>query len=447
MTESRRFGSLDLSLLLFLIAVAAGARGWYLAQCADGGRNDGPIRVQDATPPAERESLVRNLREHGTFSGISPLAAEEGPTAHVAPAYPWLLSLAGLAPEPERAVRWVQVGLGALTAALYFLFARRAFGSLLVATLAGLFCALHPFWVVSVAELEDGVLAAFLLGLAVWLGTRAGQSGGALTSLLYGMTLAGSALVRAALLPFAFVAALTFLWRCRSLPRGWLYALLAFLGFANALVPWTLRNYQVTGDVIPVVDSAGWHLWVGNNPDATGGPEPAAPRRSWEDVPRAERSRRLADDVLAEVRRDPAATLNRRLWAGLAFVFGRDWLSDPSPWQPVASTSDLPPWLAGSFRTILIGTLLGLLLLAFVGWRWTYGWRRAATPAMLAVIWVPLPYLLSHADRLVGPRLPLDGVLLCLAAFTLVALLPRVGKRLRAGLASQWDTNETDKTN
>ncbi len=312
-----------------------------------------------------------------------------------------------------------------------------------MATLAGLFCALHPFWVLSVAELEDGVLAAFLLGLAVWLGARAGRDGGAATSLLYGLTLASLALVRAAMLPFAFVAELWFFWRCRSLPRGWLYALLAFLGFANALVPWTLRNYQVTGDVVPVVDSAWWHLWVGNNPNATGGPDPTSLRRSWEDISRVERTRRLADDVVAEVRRDPAATLNRRLWAGLAFVFGRDWLSDPSPWQPVASTSDTPAWLADSYRALLIGTLLGLLLLALGGWRWTVAWRRLMGPAALAVVWVPLPYVLSHADRLVGPRLPLDGVLLCLAAFTLVALLPRIGKQLRTGTALEANAAES----
>ena len=32
-----------------------------------------------------------------------------------------------------------------------------------VSALAGLFCAFHPFWVVNVAELNDGVLTSFLL--------------------------------------------------------------------------------------------------------------------------------------------------------------------------------------------------------------------------------------------------------------------------------------------
>ena len=54
-------------------------------------------------------------------------------------------------------------------------------------------------------------------------------------------------------------------------------------------------------------------------------------------------------------------------------------------------------------------------------------------PASLAVFWIPLPYLLSHAELLSGPRLPLDGVLLCYSAFALLCLVPGLGKQLRRG--------------
>jgi 4-amino-4-deoxy-L-arabinose transferase-like glycosyltransferase len=475
MSENPPFRLIDLALLLLVLAVAAGARGWYLMECADSGRNSGPLRVQDATPAAERDALVRNLKDGGSFSGLAPLAAKEDkeePTAHVAPGYPWLLAVAhygpvlsGYAPEPDRAVRWAQAGLGALAAGLYFLFARRAFGSRLVALLAGLFCALHPFWVVGAAELEDGVVTAFLLALAVWLGARGGHSGGALTSLLYGLTLAGLALVRAALLPFTIVAVLWYLWRCRSLSRGWLYALLAFLGFANALVPWTVRNYQLDEAhpaVVPVADTAWWHLWIGNSPGATGGPAkedalvsrlaeqrretPAELRRSLGEVHQTGRYGKLADDVVDEVKRDPVTTINRRMWAGLSFVFGEQWLlTRQEAWKLDGSSGDLPAWLAGSYPAILLGTLLGMLLLGFLGWRWTYGWRLWSGPAALAVTWAALPYILSHAEALAGPRLPLDGILLSYAAFALVYLLPVVGARLRPGAAADADTDIRDR--
>ena len=81
----------------------------------------------------------------------------------------------------------------------------------------------------------------------------------------------------------------------------------------------------------------------------------------------------------------------------------------------------------------LLGWFLGLLLLAAVGWRWSYAWAKQSMPIALAVIWIPLPYLLSHAERLHGPRIPLDGVLLCFAAVALVGLIPKIGSALRRG--------------
>src|SRR5262249_7024509 len=155
----------------------------------------------------------------------------------------WLVAmLTRWVDEPVGILRLIQCGLGTLTTAFYFFFARRAFHSRLVTWLAALLCALNPFWIVNTAELNDGVLASASRGAVLRLGTRGGQVGGAGTSLLYGLALAGLALVRAALLPFAIVGLLWFLLRCRRLRLGWLFALLAFLGFANGLAPWTVRN-------------------------------------------------------------------------------------------------------------------------------------------------------------------------------------------------------------
>jgi 4-amino-4-deoxy-L-arabinose transferase-like glycosyltransferase len=432
MTQERRFGAADLLLLALVLAAAAGARAGYLWGCADGGRSGGPLLVQDR--PAELDALVRNLRENGTFAGPAPFAAGEEQTAHVAPGYPLLLAgLARLAGPAalDSTVRWVQCGLGALTAGLYFLFARRVFGSPAVATLAGLFAALHPFWVIGTAAVADGTLASFLLALALFLGVRAVQTAGPFESILYGLVLAGLALVRAALLPFAFVAVAWFLFRSRGLARGWLCALLAFLGFANGLAPWLVRNFQLFREPVPVVDSAYFHLWVGNNPAADGGPateemlRTVAPAAELKSVPsQAERYARLGGLVRQEVRDDPAGTLRRRLQAGFDFLCGARWFQD-GQLAVAAGETAMPEWLARCYPVTLEATLLALLLLGLLGWRWTYGWRYDMMPATLAMIFVPLPYLLSHAEGLSGPRLPLDGVLLCYAAFVLTRLLPK----------------------
>ena len=129
------------------------------------------------------ESLVQNLRGHRWFGGLAPFAAGEERTAHAAPGYPWLRGelerLPFVSQPAEPLLRWTQCVLGPLTAGLYFLFARRAFRSRTVGALSGLFCALHPFWIVSTATLTDGVLASFLLAACIYLGSRGGQAGGA----------------------------------------------------------------------------------------------------------------------------------------------------------------------------------------------------------------------------------------------------------------------------
>jgi hypothetical protein len=431
MAETRRFTLADGLLLAAIVALAAGTRAGYLMSCADNARNAGPLLVQ--TPPAELEALVRNLKDGQRFSSRAPFAAEEEPTAHVAPGYPWLVSAIGGvvdAAARDSTLRWLQCVLGALTAALYFLFARRAFPNRTVAVLTGLLCALHPFWILDTAAIADGVAATFLVGLALFLGARASQTSGPFASILYGLALAAMAMVRAALLPFAFVALGWFLLRSRSLTRGWLCALLAFLGFVNGLAPWTFRNWQLFGEPVPIVDSAYLHLWIGNNPHATGGPATeeamrAAPAEELTTIARQpDRYARLGGLVRQEMQDHPAETVRRRLRAGLNFLFGEHWFTEGRLADRAGSEESMPDWLASSYPVVLESTLLGLIVLALLGWRWTYGWRWAAMPSSLAMIWIPLPYILSHAGALSGPRLPLDGVLLCYAAFALACVLP-----------------------
>jgi hypothetical protein len=240
------------------------------------------------------------------------------------------------------------------------------------------------------------------------------------------------------------VSLLWFLLRCRDLRRGWLCALLAFLGFANGLAPWTVRNLRTfNNEVVPVSDALLLHLWEGNNEKATGGPLPEQDLRdalpeAWrlmilEESSQPRRYNLLAQPLLDAVMNDPTATLDRRLHALEFFFFGQAWGDERSPGQNPGASSRLPDWLSDNYTLILVVPLIGMLVLGFLGWRWTYPWRHQAMLATLAVFWVPLPYVLGHAENLWGPRLPLDGVLLCLAAFALVRLLPGVGHGLAAG--------------
>src|SRR5208282_6807821 len=135
MIEPRRFGPGELVLLLAVLAAAGGARAYYLRQAAGNGTSAGPVIVQGEA--GNLDTLVDNLKAGRGFVERPPLAGAEEASAFAAPGYPWLLSLvARFDIDLKKTVRWAQAGLGALTAGLYFLFARRAFRSTLVAALA-----------------------------------------------------------------------------------------------------------------------------------------------------------------------------------------------------------------------------------------------------------------------------------------------------------------------
>ncbi|MCI0682391.1 MAG: glycosyltransferase family 39 protein [Gemmataceae bacterium] len=455
MTAPPHFGFGSFVQLLLVVGLAAGLRGGYLNVAADNGHGLPALAVQGnppthvpgeerlrEQPPSGLDDLVHNLTEQGEFAARAPLSRQPEPTAHVAPGYYWLVAQVGsLDVSRDAVVRWAQCALGALTAGCLFLFARRVFGNDVTALLTGLLAALHPFWIVNTAELNDGVVTTFLLAVALLLGTRGGQAGGAFASLLFGLSLAGLAMVRAATLPFAVVALLWFLYQCKYVRHGWFNALLALLGFGNGLAPWAVRNWNAFEEPAPIVTSAYLHAWIGNNPSATGGPldetalrKSLPPERLDEALAESNQAKRyaaLGRDVLEEVRGDPTAAITRRWQAGMKFMVGAEWfatqrLSRDLHADAEVETAAAPEWLTANCETWLQASLLALVVLALLGWRWSHAWQSNSRLAAFAFLWLPLPYLLTHAEELSGPRLPWDALLICYSAYAVSCLAPGV---------------------
>jgi 4-amino-4-deoxy-L-arabinose transferase-like glycosyltransferase len=459
---------------LCILVLAVAARFFYVTEYGfDSGRPAEAWLVQGreriVIPPAvtAQDLMANNLKSQGIPAGfrtVNPLGPktvtpppadskqpprteyQQEPTADVAPLYPLFRAGIEIGREklhdyleitPNAAVRMVQIGVASLTCVLYFVIALRAFGTnYFLAILVGIATSVYPFWVINTAELEDGTLTSFLLALSLALGVKIGQKGGPIRSLLFGVALAALALTRASLLPLAVVAQLWFFLRCRRVPNGGLCAIVTVLGFAAGLAPWVVWSMQAHGKPIPIASSGFYHLWVGNNAKSTGGVhEPIMDKQlptelvsKMEQTPPADRYDLLAPVVLEEITEHPAETVKRRVKSLGQFVFGA---TDPR--QPIVVSEipelPVPTWV----RNVLIFTLLGVLFFALLGWRWAYGWRRHSAPLTLAVYWLPLPYLLSHAGTLHSARLPLDGVLIVLAMVGVMGLIPGVGARLLAG--------------
>lgn len=197
------------------------------------------------------------------------------PTAHWPPLVPFMYSLVYrvFGPEPLAAVALNSV-IGAATVPVLYALVLRTFGTV-PARFAAAFLAIMPgqilfadallaettytFMLVSfvclVAYLPNRVAAALGLGVVAGLATLTRGEG--------------------ILLP---VIALAAWWP--ELPRRALAgrALLLAAGLALVVVPWTIRNFDVTdGELVPVATNSSTTLWSGHNVDANGGPSYAPP--------------------------------------------------------------------------------------------------------------------------------------------------------------------------
>ena len=144
--------------------------------------------------------------------------------------------------------------------------------------------------------------------------------------------------------------------------------LLAFLGFANGLTFWTIRNYKVPDwghRLIPIVDTAYYHLWMGNNP-ANGEPmsenevitslavarheDRATTAATLAKLNQPSRYDEMGKSLWSVVLDDPGRILGLRVKSGIVFFLG-------APGRHLASDKKMPDWLAQGYIAIFAGAL------------------------------------------------------------------------------------------
>jgi 4-amino-4-deoxy-L-arabinose transferase-like glycosyltransferase len=130
--------------------------------------------------------------------------------------------------------------------------------------------ALNPGLVIYAGLLQTETLYTLLLVAAVLvllvLLERPSASSAAVLGLLGGC----AALTRVVFTGLFPLFLLLWLWMSRDKRGAWRYVVIAFVVWCTVLAPWTLRNYNVHGTVVPVSSGGGNSLLTGNNPYATG---------------------------------------------------------------------------------------------------------------------------------------------------------------------------------
>ena len=195
------------------------------------------------------------------------------PTAWIAPAYVWILTLGVLlSPTSGQTVilagQIFNIALSGLTCYFIFLLAEKAFGRRWALWAAWCWVILPAGVLLPIAYTWDQSLAAALLVVLLITGYELRNSSRALHWAGYGLLWGFAALTNptlCVLLPFFGLWIWFSRFRC-GLPSSQLVASAAVV-FILTLTPWTVRNYSQMGGFTFVKSNFGVEFWLGNNSD------------------------------------------------------------------------------------------------------------------------------------------------------------------------------------
>jgi hypothetical protein len=199
-----------------------------------------------------------------------------------------------------------------------------------------------------------------------------------------------------------------------------------FVAVVLVLAPWTVRNYEVFGEVIPTAQSQGYNLWKGYNPHTSGSgnqseespsPGSTASQRIQASVPRGPNYETRLQDAYMEVFETDIRESSVGRLTGLALnKVAMLWIFDWTDRQVTGSVAYRIPWLATSLLAIA-----GLV----VAWRN----RRRIVPAP-ASIYLAAVLLLTAAYAVTSVharyRMHIEPFIFMMAALGAVGLLTRI---------------------
>jgi hypothetical protein len=389
----------------------------------------------DRRPAGEVANVARALAAGQGFA--NPNGVASGPTVHVAPLYPLLLSQA-IAHIPPRQVPDVVTTLNITIASLVWALLPSVSLALqlppAVGILGGFIGALSPtnHW----TEL-NGYWGSTSAGLALLIGILAtagfarkpgSMRGGAALGLLWGLIL----LLQPAALPVLIAVAAVMLGRAprrvHSLPPLLAMAVLLLL----TLTPWTARNYRTMGGLVFVRGNLGVELSVSNNDGARPDHENVLqnPQARHPHVDRVEFERRLA---MGEIEYDRARRREAADWIAAhphrftALTLQRVWLF----WMPQRS------------HILLTLAQWGLAALAAIGLVLLNRANRSAF-LLIAGIWAGYPLLYYIVQTDLRYRYPIEWSIVLAAGVAADEILRRVGRRVTLRLPGLQATNIAD---
>ena len=363
----------------------------------------------------ETGRIARSIAMGKGFS--SPLSVESGPTGWLTPIYPYLLAgvfrLFGLYTYSS----WLIIVtlnciFSALTCYPIYYIGKRIGGIGVAALGAWMWAFFADAIIMPTAWIWDSSLAALIAAGIVLMTLRVWGSDSLSEWAIYGALWGLAAMVNPSILAVLPFLLCWFAWEKHRVNTSWLaeVGLVSMLVFA-ACVPWTIRNFVVFHQFIPLRSNFGLELWLGNNskvPDTWAGelhpndypPERAEFQRLGEIAYMREKQR----EALAFMRSHPLDTA-RFMWRRFVDTWTGNWDPIQDIWSNASSYERT--LLLSNIAMSLLG-LMGLLILSRQK-------HPMAVPLALFPLIFPIIYYVTHPSR--RYRHPIDPVMITLTAF------------------------------
>jgi hypothetical protein len=386
----------------------------------------------------ELERVAKSLATTGVLA--NPFSQPTGPTAHVAPGYPLLLSVVyqifGTGSQGEFAERVLCAAASSLQYALLPGMAIAVGLPVRVGIAAGLVAALAPYkgyaeitgnWEVVYGALC--VMLLFRLMLAAWTSRTQDMRLAGIRGIAWGISL----LISPVLAPFCVGAMLVELWLFRD--EGWrVWRSLAVMATCVVLLlaPWAIRNQQALGSMVWTRSNFGLEFSLSNNDQA--GPLMEDNVRSGllsRDHPYASPGPLKHFQDVGEV-----AFNRERMQAAVEWVG-----THPKRFAKLTAGRAWRFWLASTHRTWTnrITSFLSLAGLLGFGVAVRRGALGKPATALFATLWIlyPATYYLIQIDR--RYRYPMEWTFL-LPAMYLALLLAQRGRATGRESLAGFDT-------
>ncbi len=376
----------------------------------------------------ESGNIAHSIATGKGFS--SPFRVDTGPTAWMTPVYPLLLAAIFKVFGAYTVSAWLaSVSLNILfvtLACIPIYFAGRRiggdkYGVALGATAAWLWAIFPNAILMPVESMWEASLAALLGATILWASFALDENRGLRSwcayGVLWGFTLMTNATL-GALLPFLLG---WLCWRARKENRSIASRVAITVAIAAlCCVPWTIRNYRVFHQFIPLRSVLGLQLWLGNNDETQdifrGNLHPIYnefERQHYVALGELEYMQEKHDLAVSYILSHPAREAHLiwlrfvSIWAGGAIHPIDDFVGTPDPWFRFVLAFNV---------LVALGTLAGTIVL--FGQRNAYAFPCAVFPAIF-----PWAYYLTLA--LPRYRLPIDPVNILLASVAVVAVIRR----------------------